>query len=141
LATPDFSPNERFGFKTNWLGTLTGLVGYAVKPQWMVYLDAGQAWARNQYTDKDTSNFFGGPFTGSSTANRSGWTIGTGLEYKFSRNWSVFGEYNFIQLRANNTLLSYVAGPGAVVPASYSYYFVQNQQTLLIGVNYRFGMQ
>jgi outer membrane immunogenic protein len=138
VASGNWSPTERFGFKTSWFGTLTGRVGYAVQPQWLIYLDGGAAWTRNQYTDSDTSNFFGAPFSGSATATRAGWTVGAGLEYKFLENWSVFAEYDFIELGGRN--VSIVYGPTtAGIENPYSYHAVQNFQTVLFGVNYRFG--
>ncbi len=131
---PGFTANETLEFKTQWFGTLSGRIGYAVQPQWLAYLTGGAAWVRNSYTDADPT--FATPYVGQANATRNGWVIGGGLEYKFQRNWSLFAEYNYIELGGRDVTLFY--NTNAVVNP-FTYHFKQNLQTILVGLNYRFG--
>lgn len=131
-----FTANEILEFKTEWFATLTGRIGYSVQPQTLVYLKGGVAWAHNKFSDGDLNLAL--PYFGEATATRSGWTIGGGFEYAFLRNWSLFVEYNFIDLGSRHFIVNYVtSNPGIANP--YGYDVKQNLQTVLFGVNYRFG--
>jgi outer membrane immunogenic protein len=135
LATGSFSPGESMTVETRWFATLTARLGYAVQPQWLVYVNGGVAWANNKYKDNDPTTFFGAPFNGEATGTRTGWTIGGGVEYKLQQNWSVFAEYDYIGLSSADVPLNYDTN---VVFSPYTYHYRQNVQTLLFGVNYRF---
>jgi len=132
-ATGGYASTERLGSDTSWFGTVVGRLGYVVQPQWMAYAVGGVAWVHNKYTDIDPTSF--GPFSGQATVTRTGWLLGVGLEYRLQRNWSLFGEYNYIGLASENVSLNYVGN--AVSP--YTYNSKQNFQTLLFGANYRFN--
>lgn len=129
-----FTAHETLGFKTEWLATLTGRIGYLVQPQALVYLKGGAAWAHNTYSDNDP--LYIQPYVGHGSATRRGWTIGGGLEYAFLRNWSLFIEYDFIDLGSRNISISYT-GSNLITPL-YAYDVKQNLQTVLFGVNYKF---
>ena len=69
----------------NWYATLTGRVGYAVD-NWLWYVKGGGAWLDADYS-----------ILGVSAGNtRSGWTVGTGLEWAIGPNWSAKIEYNYL---------------------------------------------
>lgn len=139
LAAPNpvgFTRNEVLGFKTEWLATLTGRIGYLVQPQALIYVKGGAAWVHNTYSDVDP--ILVPPYFGHGSATRTGWTIGGGFEYAFNQNWSFVVEYDFMDLGSNNTTISYTTtNTGIANP--YGYDFKQNLQTVLVGVNYRFG--
>jgi outer membrane immunogenic protein len=114
-------------YKTDWVSTLTGRIGYA-QNNWLAYFKGGAAWAHNKYSvvDPGVSNY-----TGNDT--ETGWTVGGGLEYGFSPNWSAFIEYNYIDLGTRNvTLVDPVLG-AAVTPVK------QDIQMVKAGINYRFN--
>jgi outer membrane immunogenic protein len=73
----------------NWYATLTGRVGYAVD-NWLWYVKGGGAWSDADYTAVVLG------VTGSRSGTRSGWTIGTGLEWALAPNWSAKIEYNYL---------------------------------------------
>lgn len=139
LAPPNpvgFSRNEVLGFKTEWLATVTGRIGYLVQPQALIYVKGGAAWAHNTYSDNDP--ILVPPFFGNGSATHTGWTIGGGFEYAFTQNWSFLIEYDFSDFGSRNTTIWYnTANTGVVNP--YGYNFKPNLQTVLFGVNYRFG--
>jgi outer membrane immunogenic protein len=69
----------------NWFSTLTGRVGYAVD-NWLWYVKGGAAWADADYS-------IGGLSVGDT---RNGWTIGGGIEWGLTPNWSAKLEYNYL---------------------------------------------
>lgn len=130
---------ETMTFKTDWFATLTGRIGYAVLPQALLYFKGGAAWAHTNYSDTDPSGAVYPPFSGQARSTPSGWTIGGGAEYAFTRNWSVFVEYNYVDLGSRDVALTYNCGGGCGFANPYTYKETQNLQMVLVGLNYRFG--
>ncbi len=71
---------------------LTGRVGLAFDRA-LLYVTGGGAWVRNEFRYNDS---FG--FESSHKQNRTGWTVGAGLEYGITPNWSIAVQYNYIDL-------------------------------------------
>ncbi|RYX91082.1 MAG: porin family protein, partial [Bradyrhizobiaceae bacterium] len=91
-----FSPNWVFGIEANYsfkdtnssfanrgLGSVTGRLGYTWGPA-MLYAKGGYAWADTRFT-----NGFAGD------GGRDGYTVGGGMEYMFTQNWSGKIEYQY----------------------------------------------
>jgi len=75
--------------KMDYFGTVRGRIGYAFD-HILPYFTGGWAWGHNKVTDQ---------FTGFETSNTlSGWTIGGGVEYAFTNNWTVKAEYLYMDL-------------------------------------------
>ena len=113
-------------FNNQWFNTLTGRLGYAVAPAWLLYFQGGGAWG---HTSTDIT--FGGFQIGQSSKTRSGWTIGGGVEWMFAPHWSAFLEGNYMDFGSSNTVFGTVAClAGCSIKAT--------ESTVLVGVNYRF---
>ncbi len=69
----------------NWYATATGRVGYAWN-NLLAYVKGGAAWMDADYS-------LAGVTTGDT---RTGWTVGTGLEWGLGNNWSAKVEYNYM---------------------------------------------
>lgn len=114
--------------------TATARLGYLITPQILGYAKGGGAWTRT-----DTAVFVTTPVAGlseSARSNRSGWTVGGGLEWMFAPNWSVFAEYNYADF--GRTDIAFTAAPGTVgVPTVNATSLTV--QTALVGVNYKFN--
>ena len=108
-----------------WFGTLTGRVGYAVDRS-LLYIKGGVAWAEASAKITDPT----GVESVQGSNSRTGWDLGGGWEYAFAPNWSAKIEYNYIGFGSN----SFTAPGGFPVTISN-----QNIQTVLVGLNYRFG--
>jgi outer membrane immunogenic protein len=128
---PAFYSDDR----TKDLFTATARAGYLFAPSLLGYVKGGGAWTRT-----DTSiYFFGPPVSLSESAigvNRSGWTVGGGLEWMFLPGWSVFGEYNYLDFGSKN--VNFVTAPGAVGAADVVRTRLRVDQ-FLVGVNYKFN--
>ena len=78
--------------KQDWFGTVRGRVGYAWD-RTLIYATGGFAYGNveDRYFDPVVG-------TTSSSSTRTGWTVGGGAEYAFTDNWTVKGEYLYVDL-------------------------------------------
>ncbi|MDB5485400.1 MAG: InterPro [Tardiphaga sp.] len=106
-------------FTNRGLGSVTGRLGYTWGPA-MLYAKGGYAWADTAFTNG---------FTGS--MGRNGYTVGGGLEYLFTQNWSGKIEYQYYDL-----------GNGAFTsPTGVAFGNGRNEEhTIKAGLNYRFNL-
>jgi outer membrane immunogenic protein len=128
-----FSSNGVFGVEANYswldtgsnfanrgLGSVTGRLGYTWGGPTLLYVKGGYAWADSRFT-----NGFSGD------GGRDGYTVGAGLEYLFSQNWSGKIEYQYYDFGRMNYL-----APGVVAAGN----FTNDQHTVKAGLNYRFNL-
>jgi outer membrane immunogenic protein len=127
------TPTETLSTTTHWIDTLTARLGYTITPQTLLYAKGGGAWARSDYTDVQPGTAIGGL-----NVTRDGWTVGGGLEYAFTPNWSAFVEYNYIGFGRNTETLHYSLGAFVGFP-NYNYNISENISEALVGINYRFN--
>jgi outer membrane immunogenic protein len=85
--------------QTDWVGMFTARLGYAFSPSFLGYIKGGYAAAPVAIRTSVTST---GAVSGYSREIENGWTIGTGLEWKFMRDVSLGLEYNFVSLETSN---------------------------------------
>jgi outer membrane immunogenic protein len=129
--------------KANVLATATGRIGYAAnfgEIAGLFYLKGGAA-----FVNYDTSSFGGqltvtGPGSGSGavdftapSANRWGWTIGVGPEWAVAENWSIVGEWDFLDFGTQTLTLTDPNLGSTQVSVK------QHINELKLGINYRFG--
>jgi outer membrane immunogenic protein len=82
--------------EVNWVVTLTGRLGFAAGPA-LFYVKGGGAWADFEALTNSRNTLTGAiNQTTSGGETRFGWTVGAGIEYALGNNWSVKGEYNFL---------------------------------------------
>ena len=112
----------------NWFATFTGRVGWAMNNV-MIYGKGGAAWAQSKLEVENSGVTI---FNGSTT--RTGWTIGTGLEWGFAPNWSAFGELNYYSFGNTSTGPFLAVADTAPEPFNTKMQF----ETFMVGVNYRF---
>lgn len=125
-----FAPNWLLGLEANYsflgtnssisnrgLGSVTGRLGYTWGPT-LLYVKGGYAWADSRFTN----GFSGG-------SGNDGYTVGGGLEYLFTQNWSGKLEYQYYDFGTTNFVT-----PGLVVGG-----FRNDEHTIKVGLNYRFN--
>ena len=126
-----FAPNWVLGLEANYsfldtgsdfanrgLGSVTGRLGYTRGPA-LLYVKGGYGWADSRF-----SNGFAGD------GGRDGYTVGGGLEYLFTQNWSGKIEYQYYDFGDVN-----VFDPAGAFVGT----FRNDQHTIKVGLNYRFG--
>ena len=123
-----FPDGTRITDKNNQLGSVTGRFGYTWGPALL--------YAKGGYARRDSNNFgvttAGVPVGFTTNGNhRDGYTVGTGLEYMFAPNWSAKAEYQYY----NFGTTTFTGGPAPIIGSR----FRDDEQTVKLGVNYRFG--
>jgi outer membrane immunogenic protein len=136
-ADPGFITSDAtIAAKTEWLASVTGRIGWAAfNNQALFYFKGGGAWARNQWDVHDAILGFNNPVF---SENRSGWTVGGGVEWTlWSPNWTAFVEYNFYDFNSGgSTQTQNVCGVGC--PFSNGFTTGKMEiNTVKVGVNYK----
>jgi outer membrane immunogenic protein len=91
---------------------LSGRLGYVIGPA-LFYAKAGEAWMHADYKLEATSGAGGVNGMADLHSVRSGWTLGAGLEYLLSREWSAKAEYSFLNFGTDAN------GVGTLVPGNF----------------------
>lgn len=112
------------------LGSITGRLGYAVGPS-LLYAKGGWAYQDVSYQARTLG---GAPVSVALGGNsKSGYTVGAGLEYLFTPNWSTKIEYQYYNFGSASFI---GVSPAGLVRAGS---FDNNLHTVKIGLNYRFN--
>ena len=83
----------------DWLATVRGRAGVVVDRA-LIYVTGGLAISGVKTTLDDY--YTAGTVTSTNTATRTGWTIGGGAEVAVARNWTLKGEYLYVDLGAKD---------------------------------------
>jgi outer membrane immunogenic protein len=124
-------------FHNRWFDALTGRIGYSWQWPWLVYFQGGAVWSR---VEADvTVAVPAGVGAASFSDTKTGWTIGGGVEYRWTPQWSVFVEGNYYDFGTHD---HFVATPVATACAGGCAFSTHTKAfTALVGVNYRFWTQ
>jgi opacity protein-like surface antigen len=123
IAVPD---TASFKSTVDFLASVTGRLGYAWD-RWMLYGKGGVALAGDRYHVSDIGQIYA--FDG--TEDRLGWTVGAGIEWAFTPEWSVKVEYDYYGFGTKNVLLVDSIG-GVNAPVNMN----QNIQVVTLGLNF-----
>jgi opacity protein-like surface antigen len=117
----------------NNLYTATARAGYLATPAILAYVRGGAAWTQTKVAVLNNGN----GQSATATFDRTGWTVGAGVEWMFARNWSAFAEYDYADFgRATGPLTGTAGLTGGPIVAT-----LKTQiHTGLVGVNYRFDL-
>jgi outer membrane immunogenic protein len=143
-APAGLNGTESFTSSTHWIATATTRLGVA-RDAWLFYGKAGAAWAgtNNSVSMVDTfPGFQNATLAGSLGDTRVGWTLGTGIEWAFARNWTTKLEYDYIDFgtKMENTATSGTAGGFGALPIAANLPVSVSQSVSMVkwGVNYKF---
>jgi len=117
----DCTPVVNCQTQTTWLATVRGRGGYAWD-RWLAFATGGAAFGNIQ------ANATGTPVE---SANRAGWTVGGGAEYAFAGQWSLKGEYLYVDLGSFNCT---AVGCSIPAPTNVNHRF----NVVRAGINHRF---
>lgn len=122
----------------DWLATLRGRVGYAID-RWMIYGTGGFAWANVKSSSSLSASYVNGGglstvdlWQGKNDDTRFGWTIGAGVEYAITNNFTTKLEYLYYDLGSKN-----YAVIGGTLPATSAKAKIDGS-IVRAGLNYKF---
>jgi outer membrane immunogenic protein len=129
----DFMTNE---VKATFLATARARAGVALD-RVLLFVTGGAAFGTIKTSD--SLGTFGGLFvsTTSTTANRTGWTVGAGLEYAMTQNWLFKAEYLYVDLGSFDAPIAcaLICIDANDTTAHHKY----TDHIGRIGINYKFG--
>ncbi|MFZ0762805.1 MAG: outer membrane beta-barrel protein [Bradyrhizobium sp.] len=111
------------------VGLLTGQLGYAMNNV-LFYLKGGGALANNYSLVQNAA----GTGLYNASSHRLGASVGVGIEYGITPNWTIGLEYDYLMMGTANNSFSCNAGCAAVANS-----ISQNIDMVTIRVNYKFG--
>lgn len=120
-----------------WLATFRGRLGYAAQ-QWLLYITGGAAVGERAFSQNilvEPQPGFNNN-RGATSTTRVGWTAGAGFEYLLSRNWSVKGEYLYVDLGKVSVFSDSDTAPGFGLTINTSSHLTLH--TARVGLNYKF---
>ena len=108
-------------------GSLRGRLGFAVDRA-LLYTTGGMAFGGRN--GSSAYGAYGYNYGGTSSSTRLGWTVGAGVEYLITQNWSAGLEYRYSNFGANNSTGYWGGNPGGnanlsenAIRARVSYHF------------------
>src|ERR1700676_218610 len=116
---------------TDFLASVTGRIGYAFDTV-LLYAKGGFAVAGDKYNVSGGTFAGGSPFNFQGLDNRYGWVVGGGVDWAFSRHWSMNVEYDYYKFGSGTVLMNEMvssAGAGVVDVK-------QTVQVVKVGVNF-----
>jgi outer membrane immunogenic protein len=145
---------------TDWFGTVRGRAGWLATPNLLLFGTGGFAYGRvaesanqmfNQVVQGNIPPFSfvcsanTQCFAGSSSAIRTGWAAGGGVEWLLDQHWSAKIEYQFVDLGTETvrvtavSVCTIVCGvPFGTQPASLNAAFHDRFNVVRLGLNYRY---
>jgi len=120
-----FNSPDTLHSDVNTILLFTGRVGLAFDRA-LLYVTGGGAWVRENF------EYNSGGAISSDKQNRTGWTIGAGLEYGLAPNWSIAVQYNYIDLGDKD--VNFTGGAG-----TFTHQSDQHIHLATARLNYRFG--
>lgn len=131
LPAPAGSINAEVGTKLNWFGTVRGRIGYTVTDRFLAYATGGLAYGSTKsFVNASAGNT--SIFDESVKKTKAGWTVGAGVEYAVTDNWSVKTEYLYTDLGKANVFSHSDPAFNAAIDRKFSFH------TARIGFNYKF---
>jgi outer membrane immunogenic protein len=135
FAYPDSLDTTKLG---DAYGVIAGRLGYAAG-QFLIYGKGGVAFVNKSYGFNDNCNTggCGGGILnlGRSTVDTT-WAAGGGVEYAFTPNWSIKGEYLYLATQESFTTSPSASNSGTIYTNVHT---DPGIHTAKVGINYRFG--
>jgi outer membrane immunogenic protein len=140
VPRPGDAANLNHEWKFPWFGTVRLRAGYNPAPDWLLYVTGGLAYGESQYSftflqPGAAANQIGSTATTYTLRHSStdvGFAVGVGAEFKIDRNWSVKGEYLYVDLGKRTIVTTDI--DGAPFRVGYSV----NDHIVRVGLNYGF---
>lgn len=125
------------GSRLDYFGTVRARLGYSLFDRALVYATGGFAYGGlNSFANGSAGGGLlgaGGALGVSRSNTVTGWTVGGGLEYALTNNWSFRTEYLYVDLGTANI------ASGALLGGTASLGVKTTENIVRAGLNYRFG--
>jgi len=128
----DVTIPSQFTLENDFLASTTARLGYSFVDRWLVFARGGAAWTHEKVDDAFTT-VAGLAVDPRATMTRTGWTLGTGVDWAFASHWSATLEYNYYNFGNSGATLT---GPPNVTVTVLS--LKDTIHAVTAGVNYRF---
>jgi outer membrane immunogenic protein len=128
---------------TDWMSTVRARAGYAVSKHGLLFVSAGAAETKLNYSSLFTDDDIITTESASASVLKTGWTVGGGGEYALNKRWSARAEYLFADFgtvsNAGNVLTEYWNGSTYTYPTTvFTHTATLKSNTARLAVNYRF---
>jgi outer membrane immunogenic protein len=140
-GTPVGSGGVFYNDNVNWIATLRGRLGYAVRPNVLLYVTGGGAWADTSVSGLHAFN--GGCPNCSATAvvgsNVSGWVAGGGVDWApWSNHWVVRAEGLYYNLGFDGSNIIGLQQTNLAQTTAWSFHRSDVYEGR-VGISYKFG--
>jgi outer membrane immunogenic protein len=123
---------SHFTLKNDFLASATARLGYSFADRWLVFVRGGAAWT-NQKVDDAFIRLNGLAVDPRASDTRTGWTVGTGVDWAFAPHWSATFEYNYYDFGNDSLLLTDNVGTRVTI-----FSLKDKIHAVTTGVNYHF---
>lgn len=121
--------------KIDAFGTLRARVGITPTDRVLLFATGGLAYGHTKLDTNYSDVACELCAAGSSSAWKTGWTAGAGVEWAFQNNWTLRGEYLYYDLGSVDHVLTDPTAPGAAVNAHAEYH----GNIVRAALNYKFA--
>ena len=134
LAEAPAEPGGRVSFDIDWLATVRGRFGAVIGQAALLYVTGGVAFGHVENSAALAPIF--NPSQMASDDTKTGWTIGGGIEYRITHNWTVRAEGRYVDLGDSTATCS----PAGITNCAFSYRgdFSNTLLMGLVGASLRF---
>jgi outer membrane immunogenic protein len=122
--------------KLDWFGTARGRVGFAANTA-LFYVTGGLAYGHVSHSFFTAAPAVAESAFGSDSQVDVGYTVGAGVEWAFNNNWSIKGEYLYMDLGNHSTTVLGVTN--TPVTASLALREREKYNIVRVGLNYKWG--
>ena len=120
------SAPDTFSSEIRWQSSVRGRLGYAFDRA-LIYGTGGAAFADIRHTYREATT----PISQSLSDVRTGWTVGGGIEYAVSNNWTARVEYRYADFGTKNDV------PAIAFPRFIERH-AETVQSVRVGASYKF---
>jgi outer membrane immunogenic protein len=128
-----FNPADTFKSNINGLGLFTGQIGYAWNST-LLYVKGGAAVVNQRW---DLFNTVTGVGIAQAERTRWGGTVGAGLEFGITPNWTVGVEYDYIWRTSDSS--TFIIPAALIPPTTVTANTRTDVNLITVRVNYKFG--
>ena len=125
----------------DWLGTTRARVGFVATPdnRLMIYGTGGVAYGGGSSSFSIYDATQGAFWNGNPGSERTGWTVGGGVEYAITNNITIKGEYLYVDLGSKNITTVGNLAAATLFPGTYATAKINNDASIFrVGANYKF---